>query len=78
MCGTTTRQDFSTAFGGKPHRSKNVLTDDRWIGVPIIPTLLFIGTDNFPRRQKHPLQFDDVYVLWGKALGKLVRQLRTT
>ena len=54
---------------------QSVLTDDRWIGVPMIPTLLFIGTDNFPRRQKHPLQFDDVYVLWGKALGKLVRQL---
>ena len=53
----------------------DVLTDDRWIGVPIIPTLLFIGTDNFPRRQKHPFQFEDVYVLWGKALGKLVRQL---
>ncbi len=32
-----------------------------------------ISADNWPLLAMHPLRFDDVHVLWDKALGKLIR-----
>ena len=37
------------------------------------PTLLFMSDDNWSLLSLRPLRFNDVYVLWGKALGKLIR-----
>ena len=44
-----------------------------WNGLPITPALLFMSVDNRPLLSPNPLRFGEVYVLGGKALGKLVR-----
>jgi Nuclease-related domain len=46
---------------------------DMYREIPVTAALLFMSTSNWPLFQMRPLQFDGVYVLWGKALGKLVR-----
>lgn len=39
----------------------------------IRPVLLFMGDDNWPLLATKPLRFGDVYILWGKKLGQLIR-----
>jgi hypothetical protein len=46
---------------------------DKWCDVPVIPALLFMSDDNWSLFNLRPLRFGDVYVLWGEALGKLIR-----
>jgi hypothetical protein len=46
---------------------------DDWHDVPVKPVLLFMSDDNWSLLNIRPLRFDEVYVLWGKALGKLIR-----
>ena len=41
--------------------------------VPVTPVLLFRSHDNWSLFARRPLRFGDVYALWGRALGKLVR-----
>jgi hypothetical protein len=43
-----------------------------WHDVPVTPVLLFMSDDNWSVFSIRPLRFDEVYVLWGKALGKLI------
>ena len=45
-----------------------------WKGVPVTGALLFMSGDNWSLFDRRPLRFDRVYVLWGKALGKLIRE----
>ena len=53
---------------------RRVLTGRKeWSDVPVRPVLLFMSDDNWPLLSRRPLRFNDVYVLWGKALGKLIR-----
>lgn len=42
--------------------------------VPVTAALLFMSPDNWSLFKIRPLEFDGVYVLWGKALGKLIRE----
>jgi hypothetical protein len=54
--------------------AKNVLAREQGSdGVPITPVLLFMAIENWSLLRLRPLRFGSVYVLWGKALGKLVR-----
>jgi hypothetical protein len=46
---------------------------DDWNEVPIKPALLFMSDDNWSLFSIRPLVFGEVYVLWGKTLGKLIR-----
>lgn len=46
---------------------------DDWRDLPVTPALLFMSDDNWSLLNFRPLRFGDVYVLWGKALGKLIR-----
>jgi hypothetical protein len=41
--------------------------------VRVTGALLFVGDDNWSLLDFRPLRFGDVYVLWGRALGKLIR-----
>jgi hypothetical protein len=45
----------------------------QWRNVPITPVLLFISPENWSLLNFRPLRFGEVYVLWGKALGKILR-----
>jgi hypothetical protein len=47
--------------------------DDKWSEVSVTPVLLFISDGNWSLLNFRPLRFGEVYVLWGKALGKLLR-----
>jgi hypothetical protein len=47
--------------------------DEKWRDVPVTPVLLFISAENWSLLNFRPLRFGEVYVLWGKALGKLLR-----
>jgi len=47
--------------------------DEKWSDVPVTPVLLFISPENWSLLNYRPLRFGEVYVLWGKALGKLLR-----
>jgi hypothetical protein len=44
-----------------------------WRDVPVTPVLLFGDPDNWSLLNFRPLRFGDVYVLWRRALPKLVR-----
>lgn len=44
-----------------------------WRGVPVTGAFCFVSSENWSLLDRHPLRFGDVYVLWGKALGKLIR-----
>ena len=44
-----------------------------WSDVPVTAGLLFMSDENWSLFDVRPLRFDDVYVLWGRALGKLIR-----
>ena len=48
-------------------------TDNGSRAVPVIPVLLFISLENWSLFNFRPLRFGDVFVLCGKALGKLIR-----
>ena len=50
--------------------------DEKWREVPVTPVLLFISAENWSLLNFRPLRFGEVYVLWGKALGKLLRTER--
>ena len=47
--------------------------DARWGDVPVTPVLLFISPENWSLLTFRPMRFGETYVLWGKALGKLLR-----
>ncbi len=47
--------------------------DQKWSDVPVTPVLLFISAENWSLLNFRPLQFGETYVLWGKALGRLLR-----
>ena len=47
--------------------------DERWSDVPVTAVLLFISPENWSLLKFRPLCFGEIYVLWGKALGKLLR-----
>lgn len=47
--------------------------DGDWRHVPITPAIVFMSPDNWSFLDFRPLRFGDVYVLWGRALGKLLR-----
>ena len=47
--------------------------DDVWREVPVTAALLFMSDDNWSLLDFKPLRFGEVYALWGKALGKLIR-----
>lgn len=44
-----------------------------WREVPVTGSLWFMSSENWSLLERRPLRFGDVYVLWGKALGKLIR-----
>jgi hypothetical protein len=46
---------------------------DKWCGVPVTAALLFMSDGNWSLLDFRPLRFGEVYALWGKALGKLIR-----
>jgi hypothetical protein len=46
---------------------------DVWRDVPVIAALLFMSDDNWSLLNFKPLRFGEVYALWGRALGKLIR-----
>jgi hypothetical protein len=43
-----------------------------WRNVPVTGAILFMSFDNWSLLNFRPLRFGDIYVLWGKALGKLL------
>jgi hypothetical protein len=47
--------------------------DEKWSDVPVTPVLLFISPENWSLLNFRPLRFGEIYVLWEKALGKLLR-----
>jgi hypothetical protein len=49
------------------------LAPTQWANVPITPLLWFLGAENWPLLGARVLAFGDVRVLWGKPLGKLIR-----
>ncbi len=53
--------------------SRVVAEHEEWRDVAVTPVLLFVSDENWSLFDLRPLRFDDVYVLWGKALGKLIR-----
>ena len=44
-----------------------------WREVPVTGAFCFMSSENWSLLARRPLRFGDVYVLWGKALGKLIR-----
>jgi hypothetical protein len=46
---------------------------EKWIGLPVTPVLLFISPENWSLLNFRPLRFGETYVLWGRALGKILR-----
>ena len=61
---------------GRPRAdaSESMLSQDqKWSDVPVTPVLLFISAENWSLLNFRPLQFGETYVLWGKALGRLLR-----
>jgi hypothetical protein len=50
-----------------------VADQEEWRDVPITAALLFMSDDNWSLLDFRPLRFGEVYALWGKALGKLIR-----
>ena len=48
-------------------------TRNEWRDVPVTAALLFMSDDNWSVLNRRPLKLGSVYVLWGKALGKLIR-----
>jgi hypothetical protein len=56
---------------------KTLLENEEWRNVPVTPVILFMRDDNWPLLSFRPLRFGEVYVLWGKALGKLLRANET-
>jgi hypothetical protein len=46
---------------------------DEWRDVPVTAALLFMSDDNWSLLNFKPLRFGEIYALWGKALGKLIR-----
>jgi hypothetical protein len=50
--------------------------EERWQDLPVTAVLLFMSDSNWSVFARHPLRFESVYVLWGKALGKLIRAER--
>ena len=44
-----------------------------WREVPVTGALCFVSSENWSLLDRRPLRFGDVYVLWGKALGRLIR-----
>ncbi len=44
-----------------------------WRGVPVTGAFCFMSSENWSLLKQRPLRFGDVYVLRGKALGKLIR-----
>lgn len=47
--------------------------DQKWSDVPVTAALVFISPENWSLLNFRPLRFGETYVLWGKALGKLLR-----
>jgi hypothetical protein len=47
--------------------------DQKWSEVPVTPVLLFVSSENWSLLNFRPLRFGETYVLWGRALGKLLR-----
>jgi hypothetical protein len=45
----------------------------KWRHVPVVAAVLFMSWENWSLLTFRPLRFGDTYVLWGKALGKLLR-----
>jgi hypothetical protein len=52
---------------------RETLAQTQWAHVPITPLLWFVGAENWPLLGARVLAFGDVRVLWGKPLGKLIR-----
>lgn len=44
-----------------------------WRELPVTGAFCFMSSENWSLLDRRPLRFGDVYVLWGKALGKLIR-----
>lgn len=44
-----------------------------WREVPVTGAFCFMSSESWSLLDRRPLRFGDVYVLWGKALGKLIR-----
>lgn len=44
-----------------------------WREVPVTAALLFMAEEDWSFFALRPLRLGSVYVLWGKALGKLIR-----
>jgi len=47
--------------------------DQKWSELPVTAVLLFVSPENWSLLNFRPLRFGETYVLWGKALGKLLR-----
>ncbi len=47
--------------------------DQKWNDVPVTPVLFFMSPENWSLLNFRPLRFGEAYVLWGRALGKLLR-----
>jgi hypothetical protein len=52
---------------------RDALASSQWTNAPITPTICFMQAENWSLLARRPLRFGQVYVLWGKALGKLMR-----
>ena len=52
---------------------RETLAPTQWAHVPVTPLLWFVGAENWPLLGARVLAFGDVRVLWGKPLGKLIR-----
>jgi hypothetical protein len=50
--------------------------NEQWQDTPVTPALLFMSDSNWSLFDRRPLRFGSSYVLWGKALGKLIRAHR--
>ena len=44
-----------------------------WRDVPVTGAFCFMSSENWSLLDRRPLRFGDAYVLWGKALRKLIR-----
>jgi len=70
------RRNQTTLIGKAVKQANTVreaLASTPWADAPIIPTICFMQAENWPLLAMRPLRFGNVYVLWGKALGKLLR-----
>ncbi len=50
-----------------------LVASEEWRHVPVTPTICFMAPENWSLLDRRPLHFGAVYVLCGKALGKLIR-----